>query len=299
VEEEASAAQQSDCPGKDANIPDSPGSRAPERLATMSAAAEPALMLEAHAPHKAIHTWMDFLVHIATIVVGLLIAVGLEQSIEFFHHRHQRRELEVQMHDVFETNENLDARNAANLNTFRTYLADLQKALAAKRQGQSGPAAPDSDDPRSVVPLSIPGLAPYEAAKENGTVALLPPDRIRMYNRIESQGTFLLNTVSRFDNALAAVNSFNARFDQSANGLVLVEIGRVPDFAKLSPAELAELQALIGTLINATDLLTARMAVFSIECRLVLNGARDDSAFIDAIYSALKADSKLNKRLPN
>jgi hypothetical protein len=52
-------------------------------------------MLDVHAPHEPIHTWKNFLIHIAAIVVGLLIAVSLEQAVEFFHHRHQRAELEA------------------------------------------------------------------------------------------------------------------------------------------------------------------------------------------------------------
>jgi hypothetical protein len=33
-------------------------------------------MLEVHAPHEALHTWKGFFIHIATIVVGLFIAVA-------------------------------------------------------------------------------------------------------------------------------------------------------------------------------------------------------------------------------
>ncbi len=50
-------------------------------------------MLEVHAPHEPIYTCKGFLVHIATIVIGLLIAVGLEQSVEYFHHSHQVAQL--------------------------------------------------------------------------------------------------------------------------------------------------------------------------------------------------------------
>jgi hypothetical protein len=46
-------------------------------------------MLDVHAPHEPIYTWKGFLIHIATIVIGLLIAVGLEQGVEYVHHRHQ------------------------------------------------------------------------------------------------------------------------------------------------------------------------------------------------------------------
>ena len=49
-------------------------------------------MLDVHAPHDRAHSWSDFFIHIATIVIGLLIAVGLEQTVEYFHHRHQARE---------------------------------------------------------------------------------------------------------------------------------------------------------------------------------------------------------------
>src|SRR5580693_1019237 len=51
-------------------------------------------MLDVHAPHETIHTWKNFLTHIAAIVVGLIIAVSLEQTVEFFHHHHQREQLE-------------------------------------------------------------------------------------------------------------------------------------------------------------------------------------------------------------
>ena len=45
-------------------------------------------MLEVHAPHEASHSWKDFFIHIVTIVLGLLIAVGLEQTVEHFHNQH-------------------------------------------------------------------------------------------------------------------------------------------------------------------------------------------------------------------
>jgi hypothetical protein len=46
-------------------------------------------MLDVHAPHDSIHTWKGFLIHIATITTGLLIAIGLEQLVEHLHHRQQ------------------------------------------------------------------------------------------------------------------------------------------------------------------------------------------------------------------
>jgi hypothetical protein len=53
------------------------------RTAATSEITDP--MLEVHAPHESIHTWKSFFIHIATIVIGLLIAVGLEQAVEAIH----------------------------------------------------------------------------------------------------------------------------------------------------------------------------------------------------------------------
>ena len=36
-------------------------------------------MLDVHPAHHAASTWRDFFIHIATIVLGLLIAIGLER----------------------------------------------------------------------------------------------------------------------------------------------------------------------------------------------------------------------------
>lgn len=46
-------------------------------------------VIDVHPPQHAVHTWRDFFIHIATIVVGLLIAIGLEQTVERIHEHHE------------------------------------------------------------------------------------------------------------------------------------------------------------------------------------------------------------------
>jgi hypothetical protein len=62
-----------------ANTQEPPEASSPEELTPM---------LDVHPAHHAASTWRDFFIHIATIVIGLLIAIGLEQTVEYFHHRH-------------------------------------------------------------------------------------------------------------------------------------------------------------------------------------------------------------------
>src|ERR1700733_10097267 len=54
---------------------------------------EPIPMLDVHPPHHAASTWRDFFIHIITSVIGLLIAVGLEQAVEYLHQRHQLEDI--------------------------------------------------------------------------------------------------------------------------------------------------------------------------------------------------------------
>jgi hypothetical protein len=50
-------------------------------------------MLDVHPAHHAALSWKEFFVHITTIVLGLLIAVSLEQTVEYFHHRREVKEI--------------------------------------------------------------------------------------------------------------------------------------------------------------------------------------------------------------
>ena len=58
-------------------------------------------MFDVHATHQTIDTSKDFLVHIAAIAIGLLLALALEKVAEYVHEHHQlteaRRELAVEV----------------------------------------------------------------------------------------------------------------------------------------------------------------------------------------------------------
>jgi len=60
----------------------------------------------------------------------------------------------------------------------------------------------------------------------------------------------------------------------------------------LSPAELAEYQALIGTQLNELDVLIDRLKLFDIEGRAALDGVRDENELIQAV---MRAESALSK----
>ena len=69
--------------------------------------------------------------------------------------------------------------------------------------------------------VRFPSLAPYEAAKENGTIALLGSQRIGLYNRIALQRDLLLSVYEHWFEELAAVDAFRKRFTYSESSGVI------------------------------------------------------------------------------
>jgi len=265
------------------NQPAVAGPPATEELSTPEVSAP---MLDVHAPHQLVHTWKDFFIHIATIVIGLLIAVVLEQSIEALHHRTQRSELEKEMHAVFESDAKVDDEDLKKLARFRTYLAELRAAIQARLDGRSTPAAPAADDARMAILIIYPSLAPYEAAKENGTVALLPTDRLRLYSRISYARDLTAASRDRWYVGLTALAAFRERYVDSAGSLGIGEVANDPEFVKLSATDLGEYLRLVSESIKETDLVGARLKIFDIECQAILGGARNEFDLIDKISRA-------------
>jgi len=48
--------------------------------------------MEIHHPDKPIHSKKDFIVHMLTVVLGILIALGFEAMVQWGHHRALVRE---------------------------------------------------------------------------------------------------------------------------------------------------------------------------------------------------------------
>src|SRR6202162_1317918 len=101
-------------------------------------------MLEVHAPHQTVHTWKDFLVHIAAIAIGLLLALALEKLVEYVHERRQltqaRRELALELAE----NRRTWATNVTEASRIQRELdADLKVIQAVRSHAPVGSGAFD------------------------------------------------------------------------------------------------------------------------------------------------------------
>jgi len=236
-------------------------------------------MLDVHPPHHPTHGWRDFFIHIATITVGLLIAIGLEQSVEALHQRHQRRELEQQLHD--EAQRNLDLVHG-NILRFKALSAWLDSAVVALN------TAPVSNGQikRNALPFqgmpngSIwdPSRTVWAVAKASGAVALLPEDEAQVYARVDFEGEQLLTGEEEMNRAVAAL------------------VGIIKSWGGLTPAQreyfsIAQRDALMQAITLAATQVGHMLDLEFIEsgaCRGVLNGARS----VDDLRPYIQGEAK-------
>jgi hypothetical protein len=140
----------------------------------------PAPMLDVHAPHQTVHTWKDFFIHMAAISVGLLIAIGLEQTVEYAHRLHQldkaRRELTTELEDNRKQLEK-------NLAAAQQIKAQLDRNMGLLRAFQSAHKPIGRQlvyDARVFWPVD----GPWQVVKQNGSLGLMPSAELYRYTYI-------------------------------------------------------------------------------------------------------------------
>jgi len=139
-------------------------------------------MLDVHPPHSPSHTWKDFFIHVGTICVGLLIAVGLEQSVEAIHRHRQREELLAALSG--ETQQIL-------LDSQRVEIAITQRKVWAKQCESQISTAVSKHQPSASLPtlhaddFDVPDDPIYSAAKASGKLELLSDEEARAYGELD------------------------------------------------------------------------------------------------------------------
>jgi len=181
--------------------------------------------MEVHPPHHPLHSWKDFFIHIATITVGLLIAVGLEQSVEALHHRHQRHQLQEDLRAEAERNQRIilrDLKMADQEQWHRTLIAMI--ASAPVKGGKLSVTLPATQcKPGTLNTPYVRYYAPSEAvwttAKESGLAALLPAEEAQVYARLAHNDELLSGTRDHVAVSCDKVDSLESRFAvKSADG---------------------------------------------------------------------------------
>jgi hypothetical protein len=204
----------------DSNESAPPSDAVPDSIPEVSAD-----MLDVHAPHG-VHTWKDFFIHLGTIAVGLLIAIGLEQSVEALHHRHQVNETRSALQE--EHRENIK-RFHSNVRSHLVALALLHNNLRALMYLRDHPQTPEAGLPGAVtwsLFAQEPLKAAWSTAESTDIVALMPAAEVRSLTMDYSQLDYAWRLYQPVIAELARCTSYQTH---------------TSDVTTLSAAELAEL----------------------------------------------------------
>jgi hypothetical protein len=147
-------------------------------------------MLDIHAPDHPIQGVRDFLIHLLTITVGLLIALGLEAAVEAAHHRHQRDEAEAKIIGELRAGQ----ANALDSIPQVTHEADnmgrLIAFLQARAQGEKAdPSGIDITFHESPVNDSA-----WRTAVSTGALSYMPYDEVQRFAQAYKEQDLLQTT---------------------------------------------------------------------------------------------------------
>jgi hypothetical protein len=147
--------------------------------------------LDVHAPHHSIEGWKDFFVHLLTISVGLLIAVGIEGCVELHREHKLVREARETMRDEIQHNSN-EMKNAVAKLDQQT--AVMKKNIETLTRIQENPKDKAAQDTQINADFTIVGLrdTAWKTAQTTGALSFMPYAEAQRYSDVYgSQKDFL------------------------------------------------------------------------------------------------------------
>ena len=137
-------------------------------------------MLDVHAPHERMHGLRDFLLHLLTITIGLLIALGLEGCVEWRHHRNLVHEAEDDMRGEV-------AQNLGTVTALQKQIVEQQKQLDADLNVLARMRShPETKNGELSFAFGLQGFndVAWRTAQSTGAMGYMPYQRARTYSDI-------------------------------------------------------------------------------------------------------------------
>lgn len=159
--------------------------------------------MENHVPREGVHSFKQFILEVAMIVLGVLIALAVEQVRERFHERkiaHEarenfRREIELE-------------RKALNFyfDHVQAPRDSLQKFLAAEGSGKRAPRAPYEVPQWQYLPSGA-----WEAAAATQAFSYMEPAEVQAYSLVHTGQVMFNRFAEQLQPVLADLEGFNDR----------------------------------------------------------------------------------------
>jgi hypothetical protein len=150
-------------------------------------------MLDVHPPEHGIHGIRDFFIHLLTITVGLLIALGLEAGVEALHHRNERKEAEATLRQELTQNRLTLVAIQKQSDREREGLANILKFLEDIREGRKGDPSVQGIN-LNVEPLQSSG---WHTASATGALSYMSYERVQRFSAAYLEQQFFEEAVAR------------------------------------------------------------------------------------------------------
>jgi hypothetical protein len=157
-------------------------------------------MIDVHPTHHGPFTRRDFFTHLFIIVLGILIAIGLEQAVELIHHRHQSEYLEAELHQESLTNRRLVQYDIDSVNAVRRNIR-LNMANLDLNSKTFVPIPPPHDTFLPFINTA------WIAARSSGQITLLPTQVSGNYWRVNVLADAMSASIASLADARKKVNS--------------------------------------------------------------------------------------------
>ena len=225
--------------------------------------------MEVHPPHERLHSWKDFWIHLGTITIGLLIALGLEAGVQQIHRIEQRHELEEELHQEALKNQAILDQDIKSFDERRRWLLALRHDVDAMRASKGKLKVPYHGDPNPSFNI-MPSDTVWTSARENGHISLLPPNEAEMYSNLYLQYVWLKDAGSELFAKHNERKAFENRFDDASPS-------STPDLSLMTLEELDRYSDLLTEELTRRDHVADLLRFYQAENRALLSGAKSES----------------------
>lgn len=196
--------------------------------------------MEIHAPDRHVSSWRDVAVHLAIVTAGILIALGLEQAVEMYHHRELVAEANELILDEIRDNQKALEQQAAKLWDYRNDAVEVLDFITALLQKVPGPKGTHME-------WSKAGLhdTSWTTAQRTGALSYMTYREVNRYAGVYRLQADYLTAQDGAESA--AVEAYSVFIRKSK--------GKPAEFQKLSPSELEAERSKVMHLISTLDLM--------------------------------------------
>jgi hypothetical protein len=141
-------------------------------------------VLDVHPPTEPVRGWRDFFIHLATITIGLLIALSLERCVEWQHHRHLAHQTKVSLGNEIRGNAK-EVQGA--LEDVQKMLDQLKGDVAVLNTILANPKKPNREDINFNYKVRWFNDVRWRTAQTTSALSYLPYDEALEFSNIYDQ----------------------------------------------------------------------------------------------------------------